>query len=448
MKTAVIILLAATVALFLWGAGMQFQRNRDMTRTDQSAYMDYAKKSLTVPFGFVPSRNYMPLYPAVMSWFYREADSDVEYFERGKLVNIGIALLTLTLFYGVLLRNNHRWDATVAVSVAALAMAVFKAPCFQPEMLFFAISFLMFVAQLHLILRPSWQAAAIAGILSGFAYLTKGSVPPMIALTILCLVGRSVENLVRRRASNSSLKPAPVRPGLGKAPWVAAIVFSAALLITVSPFLRASKQMYGRWICENNAYFFWCDSWTECQALMASVGQEQGLYRTPSSELPGPITYWRTHSLGDAGARIAEGCRRLYQQHIQWGYGYAKFIMVYAVCLAFIAYQRRKEVRAWLAGDGHKWAVLYSCGLFAGFLLLCTWYTAIDNSRRFTLVLFYPALYLSVKGLTATVNADVEWNLFGSKLKGSAVSSIVLLLLLQYVIFEFFYRVQFMDGTY
>ena len=368
MKTGVIFLLAATAALFLWGAATQFQRNRDMNRTDQSAYMDYAKKSRTVPFGFVPSRNYMPMYPGVISWFYRDGDSDAEYFQRGKLVNIGIALLSLALLYGVLLRNNDRWDATVAVSAAALSMAVFKAPCFQPEMLFFAISFLMFVAQLHLVLRPSLQAAAIAGILTGFAYLTKASVPPMIALTILCLLGRSVENLLRRRAGRTAIKPQPVRPGFGKAPWAAAIVFSAALLVTVSPFLRASKQMYGRWICENNAYFFWCDSWTECQALMASVGKERGLYRTPSSELPGPITYWRTHSLRDAGARMAEGCRRLYQQHIQWGYGYAKFIMVYAVCLALIGYQRRKDVRAWLAWDGHKWAVLYSCGLFAGVL--------------------------------------------------------------------------------
>ena len=57
-------------------------------------------------------------------------------------------------------------------------------------------------------------------------------------------------------------------------------------------------------------------------------------------------------------------------------------------------------------------------------------------------------MYLSVKGLTAARNADLEWNLFGSKLKASAVSSIVLLLLIQYVIFDFFYRAQFMDGTY
>jgi hypothetical protein len=145
---------------------------------------------------------------------------------------------------------------------------------------------------------------------------------------------------------------------------------------------------------------------------------------------------------------MAEGFRRIYQQHVQWGYGYARFIMVYGVCLTLIAYQRRKDVRAWLAGDGHKWALLYCCGLFAGYLLLCAWYTYIDNSRRFSLILFYPAMYLFVKGLAAARNADAEWNLFGSKLKASAVSSIVLLFLIQYVIFDFAYRIQFMDGTY
>ena len=181
---------------------------------------------------------------------------------------------------------------------------------------------------------------------------------------------------------------------------------------------------------------------------MASVGQKRGLYSMPWSELPGPITCWRTHSLGDAGARLVEGFRRLYQEHVQWGYGYARFIMVYSVCLPLIAYQRRKDVRAWLAGDGHKWALLYSCGFFAGYLLLCAWYTYIDNSRRFTLILFYPAMYLFVKGLAAARKADVEWNLFGSKLKASAVTSIVLLFLIQYIIFDFAYRTQFMDGTY
>jgi hypothetical protein len=448
VRTSVVFLLAATVALFLWGARKQFQRNGDMTRTDQSAYMDYAKASRTAPFGHVPTRIYMPIYPGVMSWFCREGDSDADFFQRGKCVNIGIALLTLALVYGVLLKNNHLWDATVAVSAAALAMVVFKAPCFQPELLFFAVSFLMFVAQLHLILRPSWPAAAVAGILSALAYLTKASVPPMIALTILCLIGRSVETWVRRRAGESGPAPAASRPGLGKAPWAAVLVFSAAALITASPFLRASKEMYGRWICEPNSHFFWCDSWPECQALMASAGGESGIYKMPASQLPGPATYWRTHTLSDAGARLAEGFRRLYQQHIQWGYGYARFIMVYGLCLGLIAWQRRKDVRAWLAGDGNKWALLYSCGLFAGYLLLCAWYTYIDNSRRYTLILFYPALYLSVKGLAAARNAEVEWHLFGSKLKASAVSSIVLLILLQYVIFAFFYRVQFMDGTY
>jgi hypothetical protein len=448
VKTAVVFLLAATAALFLWGAGKQFLRNGDMDRTDQSAYMKYAKDSRAVPFGFVPTRNYMPIYPAILSWFYREGASDAEYFQTGKRVNIGIALLTLALVYGVFLRGNHLWDATVALSAAAFSLVAFKAPCFQPELLFLAISLLMFVAQLHLILRPSWQAAAVAGILSGLAYLTKGSVPPAIVLTILCLLGRSVASLARRRASGAGPKPAAVRAGWGKAPWAAAIVFSAALLVTVSPYLRGSKQMYGRWICENNAYFFWCDSWAECKALMASVGQERGLYSKPWSELPGPIMYWRTHTLGDAGARLAEGFRRLYQQHVQWGYGYARFLMVYGVCLALIAYQRRKDVRAWLAGDGHFWALLYVCGLFAGYLLLCAWYTYIDNSKRFTLILFYPALYLCIKGLAAARNADVDWNLFGVRLKASAVTSIVLLFLIQYVLFDYLYRIPFMDGTY
>jgi hypothetical protein len=443
----IIALLAITVLLFFWGADKQFSRNSDMDRTDQSAYMELAKRSASTPFGYVASRNYMPIYPQIMAWFYSGGMSKDEFFRAGKRVNTVIAFLVALAVYALFLRRNNPWDAAVAASACALSMIAFKAPCFQPEVLFYGVGLMMIVAHVRLILRPSWQKALLAGILSGVAYLTKASVPPLIALTVLCLIGRWVERRWKRRPKAPQTEKAPGRRLRAGEPMVIA-VFLVSLLISVFPYLRANKEMYGRWICENNSYFFFCDSWEECVNLMKSVGGEAGLYRLPRSELPGPLNYWRTHSLGDIFGRIGTGLERLYSEHIRWGYGYAKFLTVYGLCFALVGFQHRRRVRDWLAAGANKWAALYFITFFCGYLLLCAWYTQIDASKRFALIMFLPAMYLFVRGLKTMRDADITWDLFGARLKSSAISAIALLFLIVYVLFDFLYRIQVMDGTY
>ncbi len=441
----IVLLLLATLILFLWGTKKQFKVNKNPSRSDQAAYMRYAKKTRALPFGYVPDRNYMPIYPWIMSWFFQDGMTDEEYFQTGKRVNIVLALLTMLPVYVVFLWKNHPFDATVALSAIIISMVAFKAPAFQPALLFFAISFFMFVSHLNLILQLSCNKAGLAGFLSGLAYLTKGAVPPLICLTTLCLVGRAVGAYVRKKRSPQSTA---VNMLSWKTCLIAIAVFAATLVIAVFPYIRASKDMYGRWICENNMYFFWCDSWKDCKRLMAAVGGEEGLYRMPRSELPGPINYFRAHSLKDALVRIAEGLRRFQSEHVRWGYGYTRFVVVYAVCLLLIGYQKRQGIRAWLLNGANRWAVVYCAGFFLGYILLCAWYTYVDCSKRFGLIMFYPAMFLFVKALRAARESRVEWNLFGSRVNASAVSPIVLFLLIEYALFDFIHRIQVMDGTY
>jgi hypothetical protein len=61
--------------------------------------------------------------------------------------------------------------------------------------------------------------------------------------------------------------------------------------------------------------------------------------------------------------------------------------------------------------------------------------------------MLYPAIYLCVMALNHLRNADVSWSLLGARMKASAVSAMVLLFLVEFVIFDFIYRVQLMDGT-
>jgi hypothetical protein len=205
--------------------------------------------------------------------------------------------------------------------------------------------------------------------------------------------------------------------------------------------------MYGRWLSENNLSYFWCDSWKQCQALLENAGGEKGLYAKPSAELPGPRAYFRTHSLQDAASRIFRGLKWQYQEHVRCGRGYARFILIYGLCLGMIGWQQRSHVRAWLRRSDAFWAAVFCAGFFLGYTLLCAWFSQIDNSVRYALIMLYPAIYLCVMALNHLRNADVSWSLLGARMKASAVSAMVLLFLVEFVIFDFIYRVQLMDGT-
>lgn len=448
-RTLLSLIPLATLSFFLWGAGKQSARNTDLDRTDQRAYITCARESRVKPFGFLTTRNYMPVFPQIMEAFYREGMSDEEFLEVGKRVNTVFALLAAILLYGVLLWRNHPWDAVIAASAGALSMLAFKAAAFQPEVLFLTFALLMFIAQLRLIMTPSAGRAIVAGALTGLAYLTKASVPPLALLTVVCLAGRWVESrFFRKNARRGASEPTATEQRWVKHPMLAAGLFLVTSLIVVSPYLRGNKVLYGRWYCENNSYFMWCDSWQECEDLMNRVGWEKGLYSLPASELPGPMTYWRTHSIQDAMVRVGRGFKTLYDAHVPWGYGYARFVMAYGLCLGMAAFGRRKVIREWLSRDGNKWAALYGVGFFAGYLLLCAWYTYIDSSRRFALILFLPAMYLFVRGQKVIRDSGVEWRLFGVSMRAEAVSAIILLVLTEYVFFDFVYRIQVMDGTY
>jgi hypothetical protein len=55
-----------------------------MHGTDQAAYFNYAKKISRTNFKYLGGRNRMPVYPAIMSFFYKEGMSDQTFFEIRK----------------------------------------------------------------------------------------------------------------------------------------------------------------------------------------------------------------------------------------------------------------------------------------------------------------------------------------------------------------------------
>ena len=55
-----------------------------MHGTDQAAYLNYAKKISQTDFRHMGDRNRMPVYPTLISFFYKKGMSDKEFFEKAK----------------------------------------------------------------------------------------------------------------------------------------------------------------------------------------------------------------------------------------------------------------------------------------------------------------------------------------------------------------------------
>jgi len=70
-----------TAGLYWYGAGKQLtQVNIDMTATDQSAYMAYARALVDSNYTAIGDRNRMPVYPILQSLFYQPGMSDEAFF--------------------------------------------------------------------------------------------------------------------------------------------------------------------------------------------------------------------------------------------------------------------------------------------------------------------------------------------------------------------------------
>ncbi|MDF1514428.1 MAG: hypothetical protein P1S60_11520 [Anaerolineae bacterium] len=92
----IIAILGLTILIFIWGAYQQARLvSTDMHAMDQSAYLDYAKNLAQTNLSYTGGRNRMPLYPMLMSFFYQDGLSDTVFFEKGKVIGIGISLMCL-----------------------------------------------------------------------------------------------------------------------------------------------------------------------------------------------------------------------------------------------------------------------------------------------------------------------------------------------------------------
>jgi hypothetical protein len=360
-----------------------FRVNVDMRRTDQSAYMDYARRMATSDYAYVGSRDRMPIYPWLQSLLYRTGMSDEEFFRTGKIFNIALSVVLLLLAY-LLLRN---WIGPLAagaiVLVSAFTVFMFKAGHFQCELLFYFVNLLLFVLCMENLLRPTAIRAGALGLVAGLAYLTKASVLPALALFALCY---TTAHIVRWSAEPGA------RAGFELRAVLRFLVLGLVFLLVVAPYIRTSKRVFGRYFYNvSSTFYLWYDSWEEVDRGTKAHGDRIGWPDTPASEVPSLRKYWREHSFTQIAGRLANGAGTVLS--VAWAsYGYLKYAAVYALLGFLYVVQHRRRVAEMLSDRAARAASAFGVLYFSGYFLLYSWYVPIADGNRLTLSLFLPFL--------------------------------------------------------
>jgi hypothetical protein len=427
-------LLGLAVGLFLWGAWRQGTSvNNYLHASDQFEYLTYAKNMARTQFAVVGPRSRMPLYPALMAGLWREGMTDDEFFRLGKRVGIVLALLMLGVAYVVFRAHASAADATVATAVAAFTMAVYKAPYFQCELLFYGAALILLAAMLSLLERPRDGVAAAVGVTAGVTHLIKASVLPALVVCVAALLLRGVLSARRARADRAAAQPA-TRGGAVLRHLRCAALVVACFLLVVAPYLRTSKRVFGRYFYNvTTTFYMWCDSWEEAKSGTRAHGDEVGWPDLPPESIPSFGRYLREHGPVEIASRLAGGLGTTLREAFG-SYGYAWFVLAYV--FAAVSFGRRGGDRASppTAAAPRIAERFFIASYFAGYLLLYAWYAPIASGNRFVLALMMPLLLVSLRQLSRAQDRGAEIELGGRRLDASEVGPLLFALLLVYVV--------------
>jgi hypothetical protein len=163
-------LFSALAWLYVAGATMHAERvNWFKARGDQSWFLHIAQVEYRNWHGIGPPqmlrRNIMPLYPAYLALFYDPSISDPDYFVIAKRWSIRLSLALLVVLGLVFARYLPALAAANLTLIVAFGYWIFKAGYAQPELLYYFLLFLTFLACCHLLheRRPGRSVALAAG---------------------------------------------------------------------------------------------------------------------------------------------------------------------------------------------------------------------------------------------------------------------------------------------
>lgn len=377
----------AALGLYLHIARIQSGVNRDLNKSDQSAYMDFAIKAYESDFHYTGGRNRMPMFPWLMAIFYATGIPNEAFFTIGKLINSWLSALMLLLLGAAFIRRFSKLYAAYAMLCIAFLAYVLKAPFFQAELLFYGFFAAAYIFSLEYLEQPSWQRALAVGLLLALAHFTKASALPALILFLASVSVHWLRGFVQQNVNRNEVFFLPGHTLL------ALIAFMVLLL----PYLHESYQHYGSHFYNvNTTFYVWYDSWMEAKAGAKAAGDREGYPDLSPEEIPSIQKYLREHSAQQIIDRFRIGAQRLFEfgctrEDSVHRYGYCSQVILglalLAVCLPLLL--EKASLRE-LLDKAHK--IVFTLAIFVVYALGAAWYMPITGNQgpRVLLVLIVP----------------------------------------------------------
>jgi hypothetical protein len=385
-------LLASIVLIGLYVNGAirhSVKINTDMTKTDQSAYMRYAREMAESNYTYIGGRNRMPVYPFLQSLNYRPGLSDEEFFARGKMFNIVLSVILLIGLY-FLLQKYLPFMATVdLILIVAFTVFIFKAAFFQTELLFYFVNFCCFLLMNHMLHRPKWQLAVLTGVVLGIAHLTKASIMVGLVLyLVVALLQEAYRFWQRKRTPDPGAFYTRKRLFMNLISIACIVVLYLAIIF---PYIHTSKKVFGRYFYNvNSTFYIWYDSWVEAIEGTRGHGDRVGWPDMPPEEIPSMRKYLREHTLNQIVERFLDGFEVTIRKAAK-AYGYFRYFVIYTlfcISIAIAHYKRTLEIFR-----KHFQLLLFNLMYFTVYIFLYAWYVPVSFGLRLTLAQFLPLMF-------------------------------------------------------
>jgi len=383
------------VLYWLGGVGQLVEANDRMGATDQSAYMEYARRMYESGYTYPGDFNRMPVYPYLQSLLYSPELSGRAFFLQGKYLSLVMSLFFLAGLAFIFSRYFRPLHTLNLILVIAFLVFIFKAAYFQAELLFYFLNFCLFWSLWRLLHGPSLKIAVLAGILAGLAHLTKASILPGLILFLFFILVKGLWVVLRgRRSAQAQGAGQPARVYFLVAP-VVALMF----LASVYPYIQTSKRITGRYFYNvNSTFYLWYDNWNQAERGTKAHGDRSGWPDMPPEKIPSMSKYLKEHNREQILHRLTNGSRKVIKA-MDRSFGYLQYIEAYLIglVLAGAVYWRR----AWRLLAADPIPILFYIAYFVVYFLLYAWYVPIATGSRLVLAQVIPLLFVVSLGLHA-----------------------------------------------